>query len=106
MASNPWDSPPLPRRGDDSASMTHEWLGRVVGQWVHAEFQLGLLYCAFLGRPRSGEAIREFRAGVTFKQRLDLLRHTARRFFAARDLQGLEAEFRTICIAAEGFAKR
>src|SRR5258708_313061 len=106
MASNPWDQPPPPRRGDDSAGATHEWLGRVVGQWVHVEFQLGLLYTVLVGRPRDGEAIREFGVGVTFKQRLDRLRSTAKRFFAARDLKGLEAQFGTICVAAEGFAQR
>jgi hypothetical protein len=40
---------------------------------------------------------------VTFKQRLDRFRSTAKRFFAARDLKGLEAQFQTICDAAEGF---
>jgi len=96
----------MPRRGDDSASITHEWLGRVIGQWVHVEFQLSLLYSVFVGRPRNGEAIREFGAGVTFKQRLDLLRNAAKRLFVAGDFRELETEFRTICVAAEGFAKR
>jgi hypothetical protein len=78
----------------------------VVGQWVHVEFQLALLYSVFVGRPRNGEAITEFGAGATFKQRLDRLRSGAAVFFATKDLQGLQDEFRIICVAAEGFAKR
>lgn len=61
--SNPWDQFPLPRRGDDSASATHEWFGRAIGQWVHVEFQLALLLAAYLGRPRHAETVREFGAG-------------------------------------------
>jgi hypothetical protein len=106
MASNPWDPLPPPRRGDDSAGATHEWLGRVVGQWVHVEFQLGLLYSVLVGRPRNGEAIREFGVGVTFNKRLNCLRSAATRFFEEKDLQGLEDQFQTICVAAKGFAKR
>ncbi|WP_159009334.1 hypothetical protein [Bradyrhizobium sp. S69] len=104
--SDPWDPPPLPRHGDDSASVTHEWFGRAVGQWVHVEFQLALLYSLFVGRPRHGEAVKEFGAGVTFRQRLDRLRSKAERFFAGRELKRLETEFQAICVAAEGFARR
>lgn len=43
---------------------------------------------------------------MTFKQRLDRLRSAATNFFAARNLAELETEFREICVAAEGFAKR
>jgi hypothetical protein len=104
--SNPWDSFPLPRCGDDSASTTHEWFGRAVGQWVHVEFQMALLYSLFVGSPRRGEAVKEFGAGVTFKQRLDRLRSKAAGFFEGRDLQAFRTEFEAVCVAAEGFAKR
>ena len=50
--SNPWDPFPLPCRVMISASVTHEWFGRAVGQWVHVEFQMALLYSAFVGGPR------------------------------------------------------
>ncbi|MGY4257957.1 hypothetical protein ACVI1L_005025 [Bradyrhizobium sp. USDA 4516] len=104
--SNPWDPFPLPRRGDNSASTTHEWFGRAIGQWVHVEFQLALLFSVCLGRPRHAEMVREFGTGVTFRKRLDRLRSAATAFFSARNLAELEAEFRAICVAAEGFAKR
>jgi hypothetical protein len=103
--SNSWDPPLLPRRGDDSASVTHEWFGRVVGQWVHVEFQLALLYSLFVGRPRHGEALKEFGAGVTFRQRLDRLRSKAVRFFAGRELTRLETEFQAVCMGSRGVRK-
>ena len=103
---NPWDPFPLPRRGDDSASVTHEWFGRAIGQWVHVEFQMALLYSVFVRRPRHAEAVKEFGVGATFKQRLDRLRSKASTFFDGKDLPTLKCEFQAICEAAEGFAKR
>jgi hypothetical protein len=67
---------------------------------------MALLYSLLVGSPRMGEAVKEFGAGVTFKQRLDRLRLKAAGFFEGRDLQRLRTEFEAICVAAEGFAKR
>lgn len=104
---DPWDPFPLPTRGDDTSSLTFEWVGRVISQWVHIEFQLGLLYSAMAGRPNHGETVREYGlAGRIFRERLLSLRQMADRFFVAAPCQKLEAEFRYICLAAEGFADR
>jgi hypothetical protein len=105
--SNPWDPFPSPRRGDDSAAQTFEWAGRVISQWVHIEFQLGLLYSVLAGRPNHAATVREYgAAGKIFRERLRHLRRTANHFFVANCHQELEAEFHQICLASEGFADR
>src|ERR1700677_4645433 len=105
--SNPWDPFPPPRRGDDSDAKTFEWAGRVISQWVHIEFQLGLLYSVFAGRPNHAATVREYgAAGKIFRERLRYLRQTADRYFVANCRQDLEADFHQICAASEGFADR
>jgi hypothetical protein len=64
---NPWDSLPYPKRGDDDDRWTFEWAGRVISQWEHIEFQLGLLYTIFAGVPYNGQTIKEYGAGKIFR---------------------------------------
>jgi hypothetical protein len=104
--SNPWAPFPLPRQGDDSAAKTFEWAGRVISQWVHIEFQLGLLYSVFVGRPNHAATVREYGAGKIFRERLQYLRQAADRYFVTNCRQDLEANFHQICAAAEGFSDR
>lgn len=105
--SNPWDPMPLPTKGDDSSAKTFEWVGRVLSQWVHIEFQLGMLHSAIAQRPNDGNTVREYGdAGKIFRARLLRLRQTADRFFKLKPDQCLEGEFYRICTAAAGFADR
>jgi hypothetical protein len=102
----PWDPLPAPTKGDDAPGLTFEWAGRAISRWEQIEFQLALLYSTFVGRPNNGKAVQEYGAGRIFRERLQLLRRRGEEYFMTQSDQALEADFKNICIAAEGFADR
>ena len=102
----PWDPPPAPTKGDDSAGLTFEWAGRFMSQWEHVEFRLSLLYSTFTGHSNSAEKVQEYGLGKIFRERLQNLRRCASKFFIANSDQELEAVFQHICVATEGFSER
>jgi ATP-dependent Clp protease protease subunit len=103
---NPWDQPSIPQHGEANDSVLFEWVGRLISQWEHVEFNLSRLYTVFAGNPDDGETLREYGKGTIFRERLRGLRECANRYFIVNPDQYLESEFDAICIAAEGFSGR
>jgi hypothetical protein len=103
---NPWDQPPMPKHGDANNGVLFEWVGRLMSQWEHVEYNLSRLYSVFAGNPDDGETLREYGKGTIFRERLRKFRECANRYFLAHPNQELEAEFDALCMAAEGFSGR
>lgn len=104
--SNLWDRPPRPAQGDANDGILFEWVGRVMSQWEHVEWQLSLLYAVVAGNPNGDSEIQQYGNGTIFKERLRNLRQKAAQYFIQKCDQTLEAEFDEICTWAEGFADR
>jgi len=96
----------MPKHGDDNDSELFQWVGRLISQWEHAEYNLSRLYTIFAGHPDDGPTIREYGKGTIFKERLRGLREHANKYFIAHPDQELEAEFDCICVIAESYASR
>jgi hypothetical protein len=103
---NPWDPLPVPKHGDRNDGTLFEWVGRLMSQWEHLEFNLSRLYTVFAGSPDDGSTLREYGKGSIFKEKLKSLRECANKYFIANPHQDLEAEFDCLCIIAEGYASR
>ena len=105
--SNPWDSFPIPIRGDDHVHVTYEWVGRAISQWEHVEYQLSRLYSVLEGHPDEERALREYgSAGRIFRDRLGGLRASAEKWFVRSPNQELEKELELLCVEVEGFSNR
>jgi hypothetical protein len=103
---NPWDRPPHPIHGDTNESILFEWVGRLMSQWEHIEWQLARVNAIFVGGPDEYRAIQEYGRGTIFRERLRLLGGNARVLFCRKPNQNLEGEFNAICTVTQGFADR
>lgn len=104
--SNPWDSQPIPTRGDVNADSTFAGVGRVLTQWENVEIHLSELYSYFVGKPQEMPAIALYGLPKIFSDRMNALEQAAHQHFIATPDQANEGEFCRIARAARGFSAR
>lgn len=101
----PWDTPPLPRNGDDDQQKTFAYAGFVMSRWASLEFELSRLHSLFMGALDETDAMRAYEA-ATFPNRVANLRAVADSHFRIRPCQKREGEFHGLMQEALGYAAR
>jgi len=81
MTTNPWDIPPLPKKGDTSKSSTYEAVGLALSNWEEVEFGLGLLFRTLLRADMEIGASRAYGSVITFRGRIEMIEAAAEAYF-------------------------
>ncbi len=104
--SNPWDRPPIPKRGDEDEKTTFSCVGRIMTNWEAVEFEFSRLYTWFGGSLDDQTLMNEYGKGTIFRNRIEILKIKADEFFVKSPNQNRECEFHSLTIQAEGYAGR
>jgi hypothetical protein len=104
---NPWDAPPLPKRGDEDQVVTHAGVGRVLSQWEMIEVRLGHIYAWLMNRPDEIEAVREYGEGKRiFEERIKGLCQIANVYFRWNPHQDTEGELHALICITRRYSRR
>jgi hypothetical protein len=103
---NPWDIPPLPKRGDDDQDTTFAGVGRVLTQWEMIEVRLAEIYSWLDNRPEELEALQDYGKPQIFKERMKALRIVADVYFRGTPHQATEGEFYNLTTKVSNFSAR
>jgi hypothetical protein len=99
----PWDRPPIPKKGDPHEDSTYSAVGRVLAQWERVEVELAHLYACFKGQPTNSlSQIREYGIGTIFRERA--LADAADSYFRANCCQHHEGDFDALLRRCLGFS--
>jgi hypothetical protein len=94
MARNPWDSFPLPEKGDETNSITFEAVGRATSDWEYLEAYLGLIFAVLIGSLNTTDAaMRAYGSIIAFSARCGMLKAAKEVFFLEYPNEQLESEF-------------
>ena len=104
--SNPWDRPPIPKRGDEHEDITFAHVGRIMTQWETIEFEFSRLYSWFGGAFEEQSLVIEYGAGRIFRDRATALARKAEEHFTSNTNQIRESEFHSLLVQARGYADR
>lgn len=105
--SNPWDRPPLPRRGDDSPETTYAAVGAVLSQWEAVESEVSHIYALCIGKMWEPEAYDLYYAsGRTTRNRIKTAREAGELYFMRNPSQEAEGAFNQVMRKVEGFSER
>jgi hypothetical protein len=106
MTGNPWDIPPIPRKGDENEDATYAAVGRFLTQWECVEYELGYLYTCFVGCREDIDVFREYGGGdgKIFRDRVTKLKAAADAYFRSHPCQNHEGEFDELMKRCEGFS--
>ena len=104
---DPWDRPPIPKRGNRSDKTLFEALGRTLNAWEEIEISMSHLYAAFSVYDRfDGTATHAYGVPANFRDRMTLLQRAADLHFIAHPNQEVEGEFHRLMRFAEGYSAR
>ena len=106
MTTNPWDIPPLPKKGDASKSSTYEAVGLALSNWEFFEFDLGLMFITLLRADEGVAARRAYGSIVTFRGRLELIEAAAEAYFLIHRAPRVKADFRSLMNRAQKYGAR
>lgn len=101
---NPWELP-LPLIADTDDTRLFEWLGRAINEWERVEFSLSTLYSFFVGDTTLG-SVRGYGEGRIYRERADILKRAAEKWFVQNSHQEFEGEFDRLMTAVTGFSDR
>ncbi len=103
----PWDRPPMPKRGNRSERVLFEAVGRALMAWEEIETALAHLYAALATGDRFHPVSnREYGKPPTFIERLKGVEKKAARYFVKLPDQERESEFARIFALSTGFSGR
>lgn len=103
---NPWDRPPIPKRGDESEDITFAAVGRIMTAWEAVEFELSRLYTWYGGSLDSQALMAEYGKGSIFRERVAILERKAAAYFTAHPNQAREGQFSSLLEQAKGYSHR
>lgn len=104
---DPWDRPPLPRKGNLSQNVLFAAIGRTLNAWEEVEIALSHLYSVFVTGDRfDGAAMHDYGAPANFNQRFGLLLRAAEQHFIRRPSQPIEGEFARLAAMVSGYSAR
>jgi hypothetical protein len=104
MATDPWDIPAIPWRGDTLSGKVHEARSRALDAWEQAEMCLSMLD-HFMARSANREG--SYGTGVIFRQRLECVNDEAtERYFIRFPNQDREADFACLINRFRKYADR
>jgi hypothetical protein len=105
--SEPWEIPPIPKRGDRSERVTHAAVGLAMSRWEGLEVSFAHLYSVFETRSRfDTDANRKYGIPLNFRERLAGLERSGGRFFAKHPNQDDEGRFSLVANDARRFSER
>jgi hypothetical protein len=105
--SDPWDRPPLARRGNRSEASLFESIGRALNAWEMVEAEMAHLYSAFITLERFDLASNlAYGEPNTFPLRAAALQRSACPHFCRYPSQEIEGEFRRLITLAERYSVR
>ncbi|HYL33044.1 MAG TPA: hypothetical protein VEU53_07860 [Stellaceae bacterium] len=106
--SDPWDTPPLPTRGDGSQKTTYASMGHALTTWEHLEINLACLFAVMTcGEAYDKAAIGKYGEGkAVFVIRHRALKHLGRKYFARYPDQKDEGDFEEVIARAFNFSAR
>lgn len=103
----PWDRPPLPKRGNRSDRVLFKSIGRALNAWEEVEISMAHLCAAFATGDRfDSQANHAYGEPSNFNARRDRLQHAAERYFLAHPSQDVEGEFCRLMRLATGYSAR
>jgi hypothetical protein len=105
---DPWELPPLPKRGDSSERVTYAAMGRALTMWEHLESNLSYLFSVMTALdPWKMTAIRKYGdRGGAFSARFKGLQIAAEKYFTRYPSQNDESGFEALSERVEGFSMR
>jgi hypothetical protein len=106
MTINPWDIPPLPKKGDASKSITYEAVGLALSNWESFEFGLGLIFITLLRADEGIAARRAYGSIITFRGRLEMIEAAAEAYFLIHRAPRVKADFRSLMNRAQKYGAR
>ncbi|MFM9850849.1 MAG: hypothetical protein ACKVP3_27455 [Hyphomicrobiaceae bacterium] len=101
-----WNPNPFPARLDEQERHTFYGVGLVMSRWESLEFEQARIYSFFAGDPDGLSVQLEYGKGVTFKERLSILRQKACSFFIRWCHQDIEGLFDLLTERAEELAQQ
>lgn len=106
MTINPWDIPPLPKRGDSTKSITYEAVGLALSNWEFFEGFLGLAFRTLLRADERIAANRAFGTLNAFRSRTDMVEAAADAYFAIHRAPRVQADLQSLLNRAGKFGAR
>lgn len=104
---NPWDIPPRPRFGDESADRIYEAVGGALCTWEEIELRLSWIYSVLTNRaPPSHTIIQEYGRALNFNERVGNLEKSAAAYFIKSPDQALEGEVSELFCEVRQFSLR
>ncbi len=104
---NPWDRPPLSKRGNRSDRTLFAAIGRALIGWEEIEASMAHLYAAFTAADRfSLQEIRDYGKPANFKDRMAILQTSADNHFRSCPSQEIEGEFCRLKKLIDGYTGR
>jgi hypothetical protein len=103
----PWDPPPLPKRGNKSCRALYEAIGRALSTWEELETVLAGLYAALCGHSQFDPAANDgYGKELNFRSRLAALERAGCRYFMKNPDQTLEGELAWVIRNSAGYSQR
>jgi hypothetical protein len=104
---DPWDPPPLSKRGNRSNRALYEAIGRALSTWEELETILPGLYAALCGHSRFDPAANNaYGKEPNFRKRLTALERAGSRYFMRKPDQILEGELAWVIRNSAGYSRR
>lgn len=103
---NPWDRPPIPKRGDEHEDITFMHVGRITTRWEFIEVEFSRLYTWFGGKLDDQILMNEYGKGSISRTRTKDLTRKADEFFIKNPDQHRESKFCSLLAQARGYADR
>jgi hypothetical protein len=104
---DPWDIPPLPKRGDLSAQITWAAVGKALTEWEELELYLARVYAVFIGlTPFNAIQEATYKDAAIFRERANVIERAAESYFAKHPCQDIEGDFEALMREARNLAQR